>query len=194
MIPPIPKTRHNGELLTLLNLPPAMTSSITTSTLFLTVLMMIGLFFFIRASIKERIEQIELEASQSTEQLFLAMQTYFEGRAYQLITVDDETGQATFEGFVRPSVFLAVLLSGLAGIGLVCLGFVLSYLVPAVGDFGVAIALLCPLAGVFYWKRAARVEQVLLKVEAGDKNRVKVRGHRDELAELQRQFATVVQS
>lgn len=171
-----------------------MESAVTSSTLLLTVLLMMGLFFFIRASIKERIQQIELEASQSPEQLFLAMQTYFEGRAYRLTAVDDETGQATFEGFVRPSVFLAALLSLLAAIGLACLGFVLSYLVPVLGDGGVGIALLAPLAGYFYWQRAARVEQVLLKVEAGTTNRVKVRGHRDELAELQRQFAEVVAS
>lgn len=43
----------------------------------------------------------------------------------------------------------------------------------------------------FYWKKAGRTEQVLLKLEAvadsiAPKNRITVTAHRDELLELQR--------
>jgi hypothetical protein len=51
-----------------------MEAMVIYSSFFLTLLMLIGLFFFIRASVKERIEQITLVAESSEdailEQLF----------------------------------------------------------------------------------------------------------------------------
>jgi hypothetical protein len=54
-----------------------------------------------------------------------------------------------------------------------------------------AIVLLSPLSGLFYWKKAGRLEKVSLKVEATQSeqhspSRITVIAHRDELMELQR--------
>ncbi len=165
-----------------------MNQTVITSTLLLTVLLMIGLFFFIRASVKDRTEQVRLLSEQPEESLLSQLRQYFGQRAYRVSAIDATNNQVTFEGFVRPSVFLAVLLTLLASIGLLCLVLVLSMVLPDESSFWFGLILLSPLAGVFYWKGAGRVEQVSLRVEpsADDKSVITVKAHRDELAELQR--------
>ncbi|MBD2579076.1 cofactor assembly of complex C subunit B [Oscillatoria sp. FACHB-1406] len=169
-----------------------MNSPILSSTFFLTILLLVGLFFFIRASVKPRTEQIQL-AAELPEDVFLSqLQAYFEQRAYRLAALDREQQQITFQGFVRPSWFLAIFLSLLAALGLLCSSLILSFLYPERAAFFFALILLSPLAGWFYWKKAGRLEQVRLKIEAMDaesnraKSLVTVTGHRDELAELQK--------
>jgi hypothetical protein len=172
-----------------------MDNPILPSTAFLTVLLAIGLFFFIRASTKDRIEVNQLLADQPQESLLEALQGYFSDRAYRITAVDEQTGQVTYEGFVSPSLFLAVFLSLLAAVGFLCLALVLAMLVPAIASGAIGLVALAPLAGVFYWKRSARPETVYLKVETvaldapsdrPTRSLVTVTGHRDELAELQR--------
>ena len=194
-----------------------MQSPILSSTFFLTLLMMIGLVFFIRASTKERIEVIQFTIAQPLDEALEYLQTYFLQRSYQSVPAElgdssdgpkQDTTQAitkqVFEGMVRPSVFLAVLLFVLASIGFLCLALVLSILLPQLGGFIWALVLLAPMASFFYWKKSSRVEQVSFKVEplsvddSGQDNiakettefgptetKVTVMGHRDELASLQ---------
>ena len=54
----------------------------------LTLLLMVGLFFFIRASIKDRTEQMEFIATEAEESVFERLQTYFEKRSYQIKNID----------------------------------------------------------------------------------------------------------
>ncbi|MEM9507733.1 MAG: cofactor assembly of complex C subunit B, partial [Cyanobacteria bacterium P01_E01_bin.35] len=75
------------------------------STFFLTLLMMIGLFFFIRASVKDRTKQIRLVPAESEDVLIKKLQDYFESRAYQLVSIDTNNKQVSFTGFVQPSIF-----------------------------------------------------------------------------------------
>ncbi|MGK7924600.1 MAG: cofactor assembly of complex C subunit B [Spirulina sp.] len=170
-----------------------MNTSVLSSTFLLTLLLMVGLFFFIRASIKERIEEIQIITEETQESVFEKLQTYFDRRAYQVIESDSD--RLTFEGFVRPSWFLAIFLSILAAIGLLCLALVLTYLIPALGNISIALVIVAPLAGYFYWKGAGRVEKVSIKIETEEthKNRVLVQGHRDELIQLKRAFPFATQ-
>jgi Cofactor assembly of complex C subunit B len=172
-------------------------TSTLASTLFLTVLMLIGLFFFIRASTKDRIEVARLVTEQPESSLLEQLQQYFVDRAYRIVAVDATQNQVTFEGFVRPSVFLAIFLSVLAAAGTLCLSLVLSLLLPRWSQIFPGLALLSPAAGIFYWKKSARPEQVSLRIETrqlsnskqGDRpaqSILTVTAHRDELAELQR--------
>ncbi|MGV0024296.1 cofactor assembly of complex C subunit B [Phormidesmis priestleyi] len=167
-----------------------MSTSVIPSTFFLTVLMVIGLFFFIRASVKPRIEIVKLTSEQSEESLLSQLRQYFDQRAYRVVAVNAAENQVTFEGVVRPSWFLAILLTLLAAIGMLCFALVLSYSLPDGSNFWLGLLLLSPLAGVFYWRGAGRSEQVFLKVEpspqAAVQTMITVKGHRDELAELQR--------
>jgi Cofactor assembly of complex C subunit B len=169
------------------------------SPLILTLLLMVGLFFFIRASVKDRTEQVKLLWQEPEESVLNKLQQYFEQRAYRITTVDPTLNRVTFEGFVRPSWFLAVFLSFLAAVGLLCLALVLSLLYPSSGNFFLALTLLAPAAGIFYWQKAGRREQVSLQVETisapqPQKSIITITAHRDELFQLQQAFPTVLKA
>jgi hypothetical protein len=165
-----------------------MTQPVIVSTFLLTVLLMIGLFFFIRASVKDRTQEVRLLSEQPEDSLMVQLRQYFGQRSYRVAAIDAALNQVTFEGIVRPSVFLAVFLSLLASVGALCFVLVLSMVLPDWSNFWWGLLLLSPLAGVFYWKGAERVEQVSLKLERGTDagSVITVKAHRDELAELQR--------
>lgn len=167
-----------------------MSLPILASTLLLTLLLMVGLFFFIRASVKDRIESVQWIAEQSEDSLLAQLQTYFEGRSYRVAAVNAAQNQVTFEGVVRPSLFLAIFLTLLAAIGFLCLILVLSMLSPHLTPVFLGLLLLSPLIGLFYWRKAERVEQVLLQIKPSveahaAQSLLIVTAHRDELAELQ---------
>lgn len=149
--------------------------------------MMIGLFFFIRASVKDRTKQIRLVPAESEDILIKKLQDYFESRAYQLVSIDTNNKQVAFTGFVQPSIFLATLLSLLAVVGLSCLSLVLFLLFPHVNYLFWLLILAAPLAGIFYWKKAGRWEKILLQVvpQIDSPNLVSITAHRDELIQLQ---------
>lgn len=167
-----------------------MNTTVLSSTFLLTLLLAVGLFFFIRASVKDRTEQVRLIAQEPEESLLTRLQQYFDQRAYRVAAIDAVTHQVTFQGFVRPSWFLAIFLTLLAACGILCLSLVLSLLYPTLTYPFFALVLLAPVAGVFYWKKAGRSEQVFLTVEAvptqttGSQSLLTVTAHRDEVHEL----------
>ncbi len=166
-----------------------MNNPVLISTFILTLLLAVGLFFFIRASTKDRIEQMVLESNDSEAVLLPRLDAYFTERAYKIAAVEADTDIVTFEGLVRPSVFLTVLLTSLAAIGALCLSLVLSMLFPDAGNGLLLLVLFAPLAGWFYWQGSSRTEQVRLKVEGSidppAATTIKISGHRDELAVFQ---------
>jgi hypothetical protein len=163
---------------------------VLSSTLFLTVLLAIGLFFFIRASTKDRIEVTKLVTALSEESLREKVQQYFTQRAYRLAAVDAAEQRIVYEGFVRPSVFLAAFLTTLAAIACFCAALVLAFLFPDAARFFPLLVVLAPVAGVFYWQKSGRQEQVALRLEKlvaegmPSQCLLTVTAHRDELAEL----------
>lgn len=172
-----------------------MDTSVLASTFLLTLLLLVGLFFFIRASIKDRTETVQLVSNQSEAAIAPQLQQYFLQRAYRVATADASQAQVTFEGFVRPSLFLAIFLTALAAVGVLCLSLVLAILFPQFAGAFLGLVLLSPLAGFFYWRGASRPEKVSLKVEAiaqpsaQPQSLITVIAHRDELAELQRSLS-----
>lgn len=168
-------------------------SLVLPSTLLLTVLLAIGLFFFVKASVKERTQQVQLLSPETELVLLQHLEQYMRQRSYQIKSLDRDKEQVTYEGIVRPSWFLAIFLGVLTGAGLLCLGLVLSLVYPAMHRLPLGLVLLAPVASGFYWQRAKRPEQVLLKVEPAVDNQVTGQGatlvtvtaHRDELAQLQ---------
>lgn len=166
-----------------------MSYTILSSTLVLTLLLSVGLFFFIRASTKDRTQRIKFVSDSSEASLMAQLQQYMRERSYQVTTVDAENNSVTFEGFVRPSVFLAIFLSMLAAVGILCLALVWSQIFPGWSQLFLGLLFLSPAAGVFYWKKAARNEQVSLLLEPSgeqQQSQVTVTAHRDELIELAR--------
>lgn len=173
-----------------------MQTPVLSSTAFLTLLLAVGLFFFIRASTKDRIQVARLLAERQEETVLEQLQQYFTQRSYQVVAVDAAQNQVTFSGFVRPSLFLAVFLTMLAAVGILCLALVLALLFPNASTILPALMLIAPVAGLFYWRKAGRQEQVLLQVEPFQDQQggtqhslLTVTAHRDELAELQRSLS-----
>jgi Cofactor assembly of complex C subunit B len=176
-----------------------MNTTILSSTFFLTILLSVGLFFFIKASVKDRIEQVKLLYTQPQESLMAQLQQYFTQRAYRVVAVDAAQNQVTFEGFVQPSWFMAIFLTLLAATGILCLALVLSFLFPGFANGFFGLELLSPLTGWFYWQKAGRPEQVRLKFEDvptegidQPANFLTVTAHRDELATLQRSLQSTL--
>jgi len=169
-----------------------MSIPVLPSTFLLTLLLLVGLVFFIRASIKDRTQTAKFVSDLSEESLASQLQQYFSQRSYRVVDVDAELNQIAFEGVVRPSVFLAVFLTTLFAIGTLCLSLVVAILVPDYATTPFLLVLISPLAGVFYWRGAKRPEKVLLRVESEQADNqlgqsvITVVAHRDELAELQR--------
>ncbi|MDP5338694.1 MAG: cofactor assembly of complex C subunit B [Nodularia sp. (in: cyanobacteria)] len=169
-----------------------MDTAIVPSTLLLTLLLSVGLFFFIRASTKDRITKAELVSEQDEAALMPKVKEYFRSRSYQVAAIDREKNQVIFEGFVQPSLFLAVFLTLLAFGGMACLALVLSMLFPNFGTLFIGLVILSPLSGLFYWKKSGRFEKVSFQIESANQgelssaSKITIIAHRDELMELQR--------
>ncbi len=165
-----------------------MDTAILPSTLLLTLLMSVGLFFFIRASTKDRTETAQLVSQLNEASLMPQLKNYFRARSYRVAAVDPQKNQVTMTGFVKPSWFLAIFLTSLATVGFLCLSLVLSMLFSSQSVLFYGIVLLSPLSGIFYWSKAGRVENVSLTVEgAGSEQNAKitVTAHRDEIISLE---------
>lgn len=167
---------------------------VLSSILFLTLLLVVGLAFFIRASTKDRTEVANFSAPIETVSLLNQLQDYFEARAYQITTLSPDKSEIIFSGMVRASAFMAIFLSALAGISLGCIALVLSILFPSNQSAYASLILLSPLAGLFYWKGATRPEVVQVTVTPAaqfpdrkqmPQTHVRISAHRDELAALQ---------
>jgi hypothetical protein len=169
------------------------------STLLMTVLMLVGLVFFIRASVKDRTQQIRYPIDPTNDSLLNDLKAHFLQRAYRVVSIDPSQQKMTLEGFVRPSLFLALFLSVLAGCGLLCVSLLLSFFYPPGQAFFPSLILLSPLAGGFYWRQAGRLEQISIQLEtiplsspsllSSGQCYVTITAHRDELSQLQRSFS-----
>ncbi len=162
------------------------------STLLLTILLMIGLFFFIRGSIKDRTEIVTLACQDTEDNILSYLRNYFQTRSYKVTAIDGETNKVSLEGLVSPSIFLAVFLSFLAGCGLFCFALVLSMLFSTESNLFLGLLILAPLAGFFYWKGAGRVEKVVFRLDSNTQESadtiITIQAHRDELIQLQNTF------
>lgn len=165
-----------------------MESAVSQSTFFLTLLLGVGLFFFIKAATKDRTQIAEFSTVQSSEALHQTLLDYFQNRAYTLLletesSVDD--GWVRLTGLVRPSLFLAIFLSCLAAVALMCFALVLTTLFSGYGAIFFALVLLSPLTAIVYWKQAKREEQIAFRIDDADDSRsLSVRAHRDEIIQL----------
>jgi len=167
-----------------------------SSALIPTSLMAIGLAFFIRASAKDRTEELELKCSRSASDVDRLTKSHLTDRTYRIAKTED--GTTLFEGQVRPSIFLAIFLSLLAAVGFACVGLIVGTAVPSLADAAIGVTILSPLAGAYYWKKAGKSERVAISVrevgnaeESGNaadadeaRSLLTAIGHRDELLVL----------
>ncbi|MEL6332419.1 MAG: cofactor assembly of complex C subunit B [Cyanobacteria bacterium J06626_26] len=174
-----------------------MESAVSQSTFFLTMLLGVGLFFFMKAATKDRTEVAEFSTEQPPGVLNEKLLDYFQNRAYRLMEesppsnaeLSDSDSWVTLVGLVRPSVFMAIFLAFLAAVALMCFALVLATLFSSYGAFFFILILLSPAAAIIYWKQAKREEQIAFRINgnADDGCKLTVRGHRDEIIQLRAQ-------
>ena len=128
------------------------------STLLLTVLMAIGLVFFLRAASKDRTTVVDVHSPKPALVVLSGLSEWLEQRGWSRNGGDAERQVLRFQGAVASSRPLAVLLSVLAAIGGTCFGLVLRQLAPQLSWWPLLMILLGPVAGVVYSRRAARTE------------------------------------
>ena len=158
------------------------------STLLLTLLLAIGLVFFLRAASKDRTTVVEVHSPKPPLEVLEALTGWLGRRGWQTEAGEPDRQLLRFRGEVSASLPLALLLSLLGGVGAACLGLVLRQLIPALGWWPLLLALLGPLAGIIYRQRARRSESLelrLLNSDAESGSTLRLRAHRDELIALE---------
>ena len=127
------------------------------STLLLTILLAIGLFFFLRASSKDRTTIVEISSSQKPVKVLNDLCKWLNLRGWKQTGGDFEQRILTFKGQVVSSKFLAIFLGFLGGFGSCALGLVIIQIYPELGWWPILLGLVGgPLSGIVYFKKSAR--------------------------------------
>ncbi|MCX5940737.1 MAG: cofactor assembly of complex C subunit B [Cyanobium sp. LacPavin_0818_WC50_MAG_67_9] len=133
------------------------------STLLLTLLLAIGLVFFLRAASKDRTTVVDVRSSRPPLEVLSQLSDWLQQRGWQTESSDPERRHLCFRAEVAASPWLAVLLSVLGAVGAACLGLI-------------------------YRNRAMRAETLELRLISHDSatgSALRLRAHRDELIALE---------
>ena len=164
-----------------------------SSVLLLTLLLVIGLIFFLRAASKDRTTLVEVRSPLPPLEVLNGVSDWLEGRGWRGDGGDADRQVLRFQGSVASSVTLAVLLSIFGGLGSACLGLVIRQLYPFLGWWPLLLALLGgPAAGFVYRGRAARMELLELRLISSTEEEgsiLRIRAHRDELIAMELELA-----
>ena len=167
------------------------------STLLLTILLAIGLFFFLRASSKDRTTTVEISSSQQPIKVLNSLYEWLNLRGWKQTGGDFEKRILIFKGQVVSSKFLAVFLGFLGGFGSFALGLVIIQLYPESGWWPFLSGFIGgPLSGIIYYKKSAREEKFELRlINEDDTNStlMRLRAHRDELISLENELGEKLQ-
>jgi hypothetical protein len=164
---------------------------VLSSTLLLTLLMGIGLVFFLRAASKDRTTIVEVNSSRPPLEVLEGLNQWLQQRGWQAIAGDPEQQLLRFEGQVEASLPLALLLSGLGAVGAAALGLVLRQLLPSLQFWPLLLVLVGPMAGLLYRRRAQRqesLELLLLPPQGFVPTTLRLRAHRDELIAIEQEL------
>ncbi|PKA50835.1 hypothetical protein AXF42_Ash007490 [Apostasia shenzhenica] len=152
-----------------------------------------GLWSLIKRSVKSKIVQKTFikEATATTvtpNQVAGEILSFFTRNNF---TVSDRGEAITFEGMMVPSRGQAALLTFCTCISLASVGLVLSIAIPEGGNSWFWLTALSPLAGLYYWKRASRKEQIKVKMLVGDDGNLTeiiVRGDDQQAEQLRKEL------
>ena len=168
-----------------------------SSVLLLTLLLAIGLVFFLRAASKDRTTVVDVSSPLPPIDLLNGVTAWLEDRGWKSDGGDAERKVLRFQGNVESSGVLAILLSIFGGVGSACLGLVLRQLYPWLGWWPLLLVLIgAPAAAFIYRKRAARIESLELRLLSADETKssvLRIRAHRDELIAMELDLAHSLQ-
>ncbi len=160
-----------------------------SSTLFLTILLAIGLVFFLRAASKDRTTVVDVQSPLPPLEVLSGISGWLEDRGWKKNGGNLEEKLLIFNGSVASSTFLAIFLSCLGGLGAACLALVVIQLYPILGWWPLLLAPIgASLAGIVYRIRSQREESLELKLlssELSSSSVLRIRAHRDELIAIQ---------
>ncbi|KAK4490542.1 hypothetical protein RD792_001224 [Penstemon davidsonii] len=105
--------------------------------------------------------------------------------------VSDRGETITFEGIMVPSRGQAALLTFCTCISLASVALVLTITFPDVGNNWFLLTILSPLAGVYYWKKASRKEQIkvrMIMAEDGTLSEIIVQGDDQQVEQMRKEL------
>ncbi|KAF8390753.1 hypothetical protein HHK36_025280 [Tetracentron sinense] len=151
-----------------------------------------GLWSLIKRSVKSKIVQKtftgEGERAKFPNQVAGEILSFFTRNNFD---VSDKGETITFEGMMVPNRGQAALLTFCTCISLASIALVLTITVPDVGDRWYWLTILSPLAGVYYWKRASRKEQIKVKMmvaEDGTLSEIIVQGDDQQVEQMRKEL------
>ena len=163
----------------------------------LTILLAIGLFFFLRASSKDRTTIVEISSSQKPVKVLNGLCEWLNLRGWKQTGGDFDQKTLIFKGQVVSSKLLAVFLGFLGGFGSCALGLVIIQIYPILGWWPILLGLVGgPLSGLVYFKKSAREEKFELRLIDKDNEEntfMRLRAHRDELISLENELGDKLQ-
>ena len=164
-----------------------------SSTLFLTILLAIGLGFFLRAASKDRTTVVDVTSPLPPLEVLKGISFWLEERGWEKNGGNVEEKLLLFNGNVASSTFLVIFLSCLGGLGSACLGLVLIQLYPFLNWWPLLLAVIgAPLSGYIYRIRSQRQESLevkLLSSDLSDSSILRIKAHRDELIAIQSELS-----
>lgn len=167
------------------------------SVLLLTILLAIGLVFFLRAASKDRTTVVDVQSPLPPLEVLNGVSIWLEQRGWRASGGDAERQVLRFEGDVASSRALAVLLSIFGALGSASLGLVIRQLYPLLAWWPLLLVLIGgPAAGFVYQSRAARLELVELRLissSQSEKSILRIRAHRDELIAMELELGNSLQ-
>ncbi|KAL5203888.1 hypothetical protein ABZP36_008759 [Zizania latifolia] len=163
------------------------------TSLGLFVLSVPGLWSLIKRSVKSKIVQKtfvkEEGQTMAPNQVAGEILSFFTRNNF---TVSDRGEVITFEGTMVPSRGQAALLTFCTCISLGSVGLVLSIAVPEGGNNWFWLMTLSPLAGVYYWTKASRKEEIKVKMilsdGGGNVSEVLVRGDDVQVEQMRKEL------
>ena len=164
-----------------------------SSTLFLTILLAIGLVFFLRAASKDRTTVVDVQSPLPPLEVLNGISSWLEERGWKNKGGNVEEKLLVFNGSVASSTFLSIFLFFLGGLGAACLGLVLIQLYPSLSWWPLLLAAVgAPLAGMIYRIKSKRVESLELKLLSSEVSNIcilRIKAHRDELIAIQTELS-----
>ena len=168
-----------------------------SSTLFLTILLAIGLGFFLRAASKDRTTVVDVYSPLPPLEVLKGVSLWLEKRGWEKDGGNVEEQLLIFNGNVASSTFLTIYLSCLGGLGSACLGLVLIQLYPFLSWWPLLLSAIgAPLAGMIYRIKSEREESLEVKLLSSDQSNtsiLRIKAHRDELIAIQLELSESLQ-
>ena len=166
------------------------------STFLLTILLSIGLFFFLRASSKDRTTTIEISTEKDPIETLNIICGWLTLRGWNQVGGNSEKKTLTFTGQVTSSNSLAIFLSVLGGLGSCSLGLVIRQIYPNLSWWPILLGLIGgPISGIIYSKKSKREETFEFRLldEFDKSTKLRLRAHRDELISLEKELQDKLQ-